>query len=243
MSEDPRDRIDTPQIIFEDNQLLILNKPSGWVVNDANTVKHNLIIQNWIKKNIKSEISNLAEFRSGIVHRLDKETSGVLIVAKTKLAFAKLQKQFKDRIVKKTYIALLHGRLIPEEGEIDAPVGRLPWRKDRFGVLAGGRESRTNYKVQKYLLDDEDNEYTLSEFYPHTGRTHQIRIHAKHLHHPVVADEFYAGRKRSRQSRKWCPRLFLHASKIDFVHPKTNKRVNYEAELHSDLKQALSLLH
>lgn len=231
-----------PEIIFEDDSLLVINKPSGWVVNEANTVKHKKIIQKWIIANIKSKIVKDYEYRCGIVHRLDKGTSGVLIIAKDKDSFENLQRQFKERKVKKTYLALVHGKMLEKKGEIEATVGRLPWRRDRFGVISGGRESKTLYKpLKEYKKDGED--FTLVEFKPVTGRTHQIRIHAKHIHHPLVADDFYAGRKRSRADSKWCPRLFLHAAKISFLHPKTGKRVEYEAPLPDDLKAALSSLH
>lgn len=242
MSGNERNNFIDPQIIFEDESILIINKPSGWVVNNAKTVKNTPTIQTWVRETQDFEISNSDEYRSGIVHRLDKETSGVLILAKKKKAFENIQKQFKTRKVKKTYIALLHDKLVPGKGEINVPVGRLPWRKDRFGVLAGGRQSQTSYKVIKYLENNKNDVYSLTEFYPKTGRTHQIRIHSKHLHHPIVSDEFYAGRKRSRSDRQWCPRMFLHAYKINFLHPETRARVEYKAELHEDLQKSLEKL-
>ena len=171
------------------------------------------------------------------MHRLDKETSGILIVAKTKKAFENLQQQFKDRKISKTYTALVHGQVEPKEGTIEAPVGRLPWRRDRFGVLPGGREATTGYKVREYYKD-----YTLLELKPKTGRTHQIRIHLKHLGHPVVADTFYAGRKTARADRLWCPRLFLHASGISFTHPETGKEISFKSKLPADLLQVLTNL-
>jgi 23S rRNA pseudouridine1911/1915/1917 synthase len=168
---------------------------------------------------------------------LDKETSGLLIVAKTISAFENLQSQFKERKVTKTYIALVHGVVEPKEGEIIASVGRLPWRRERFGVLPGGREAITKYKVISYhsLITDHGSQFTLVELYPKTGRTHQIRIHLKFIGHPIVGDYFYAGRKTARDDREWCPRLFLHASKITFFHPVTGKEVKFESELPKDL--------
>jgi len=187
------------------------------------------------------------EFRSGIVHRLDKDTSGILLVAKTQEAFENLQEQFKDRRVKKTYVALVHGRLFPGSGEVQTSVGRLPWRRDRFGIIPGGRESRTRYSVTGYykmqnvtnlLLKD----YSLVEFYPETGRTHQIRIHAKYLGNPIVGDIFYAGRKTAKVDLGWCPRLFLHASSISLKSPATNETIFVKSELPKELKEALNLL-
>ena len=179
--------------------------------------------------------------RHGIVHRLDKETSGVMIVAKTKEAFEKLQAEFKSREVHKTYIALVHGKLEPLEGNITVPVGRLPWRRDRFGVVAGGRNSETDYKVLQFFPGNNAG-HTLVEFYPKTGRTHQIRIHCKYIKHAIVADEFYAGRKTARNDRKWCPRLFLHAASIKFIHPVSGKPVEFKSDLPIDLKEVLSKL-
>lgn len=230
----------SPRIIYQDDCFMVLDKPSGWIVNDAETTNNQSTVQGWLCRNFKFQISNLKLYRNGIVHRLDKATSGILLVAKTKEAFADLQKQFKERKVKKTYLALVHGRVdlaAGEEGEIKALVGRLPWRRDRFGVLAGGREAKTRYKVISYVKNEK---YSLLELFPETGRTHQIRIHLKYIKHPIVADEFYAGRKTSRDDRKWCPRLFLHAAKISFIHPKTGKRVSFESSLPRELEEALA---
>ena len=230
-----------PNIIFEDKCLVILNKPSGWIVNSAVTTKEQPVIQKWLRDNFDYEISKDDFLRSGIVHRIDKETSGLLIVAKTEMAFRELQRQFKQREVQKTYITLVHGRVSFEEGTIEVPVGRLPWRRDRFGVVAGGRNSKTNYKFIDLYKKDNDY-YSLLECFPKTGRTHQIRIHMKHINHTVVGDYFYAGRKTSRRDREWCPRLFLHAQKISFTHPVLNKKIKFELSLPNDLNKALGNL-
>lgn len=230
-----------PKILFEDDEILVLNKPSGWITNDAETTKDQPTVQAWLRRSFNFPIFEFENLRNGIVHRLDKETSGLLLVAKTVDAFEELQRQFKSREVEKTYTALAHGRLEPGEGKIEATVGRLPWRRDRFGVLPGGREATTEYKVlASYTW--QDGEYSLVELKPKTGRTHQIRIHLKHIGHAIVADQFYAGRKTSRKDRKWCPRLFLHASGISFTHPKTKKSLTFKSELPSDLKQSLAIL-
>lgn len=230
-----------PKIIYEDAILLVLDKPAGWIVNDATTTTGQPTVQDWLRRNFQFPIFNFQELRNGIVHRLDKETSGIILVAKSKSAFESLQKQFKERKVKKTYLALLHGVLNEKVGEIEVPVGRLPWRRDRFGVLPGGREARTSYQVIDYLTRDGE-EYSLVEAKPKTGRTHQIRIHLKYLGHPVVADEFYAGRKTARRDRTWCPRLFLHASAIEFFHPERGQKVKFSSRLPDDLAAVLATL-
>ncbi|HJX02113.1 MAG TPA: RluA family pseudouridine synthase [Candidatus Humimicrobiaceae bacterium] len=231
-----------PKILYEDEFLLVLAKPAGWVVNDARTVRGTFTVQSWLKENFDYEISKDDMYRSGIVHRLDKDTSGILLIAKTKSVFENLQMQFKGRGVEKTYLALVHGQIAQKSGEIDMPVGRLPWNRERFGVLPGGREAVTGYKtLSEYELNGK--KYSLLEAYPKTGRTHQIRIHFKYLGHPIVADSFYAGRKTERGDRLWCPRLFLHAKEIKFRHPDNNRMVSVSAELPRDLKTALSKLN
>lgn len=227
-----------PDIIFEDDSFFVINKPSGWITNDADTTTDQPTVQTWIRNNHKTAVSDSLEYRGGIVHRLDKETSGILLIAKSPHAFTNLQSQFKERKVTKSYIALTHGKLKDPEGVVDAAVGRLPWRRDRFGVLSGGREAVTTYKLIKEY-SNETSEFSLVEFFPKTGRTHQIRIHAKYLGNPIVADPFYAGRKTARKDRLWCPRLFLHAAKINFFHPETRDAVNFEAKLPPDLTLAL----
>ena len=226
-----------PKIIFEDDSLFVIDKPAGWIVNEAATTKNQPVLQTWLRQ-FDYPLVNDTDCRHGIVHRLDKETSGVMIVAKEKEAFDKLQAEFKNREVQKTYAALVHGKLTPEEGEISVPVGRLPWRKDRFGVVAGGRASQTFYKVLQFFPGNNAG-HTLVEFYPKTGRTHQIRIHCKYIGHAIVADEFYAGRKTARNDRVWCPRLFLHAKTIKFLHPVSGHPVEFSSELPEDLSGVL----
>jgi 23S rRNA pseudouridine1911/1915/1917 synthase len=260
-----------PKVIYEDDRLLVLDKPSGWVVNEAVTTGENPVIQTWLVNNFNFPTVKDRELRSGIVHRLDKETSGVLLIAKTSEMFVHLQQLFKERKVEKSYIALVHEKPANNEGVIESQVGRLPWNRERFGVLPGGREAVTGYKVlsvygsklsdgtpvsrSNYQADTQatDNrkqttenrqpkpEYSLIELHPKTGRTHQIRIHLKHIGHPIVADAFYAGRKTARKDRKWCPRLFLHAASIEFTYPERGK-VRYEADLAHDLQNALNTL-
>lgn len=229
-----------PKIIFQDDSFFVIDKPAGWIVNEAATTKNQPVLQTWLRQFDYPLVLD-TDSRHGIVHRLDKETSGVMIVAKNKEFFDKLQAEFKSREVQKTYIALVHGKLEPQEGNISVPVGRLPWRRDRFGVVAGGRNSETDYKVLQFFPGNNAG-HTLVEFYPKTGRTHQIRVHCKYIKHAIVADEFYAGRKTARNDRKWCPRLFLHAAEIKFIHPVTGKEVEFKSELPADLKDVLLTL-
>ncbi|MCX7928305.1 MAG: RluA family pseudouridine synthase [Patescibacteria group bacterium] len=228
----------TPEIIFEDESLLVILKPAGWVVNDAKTVKTTFVVQNWLSKNFKYPIVDNYECRNGVVHRLDKETSGILLVAKDKDAFENLQSQFKNRSVQKTYLALLHGVPKKPKGTIDAPVGRLPWNRERFGVYSSGRQALSDYEVVEVYVKGNEK-YSLTKFYPKTGRTHQIRVHAKYLGNPIVSDKFYAGRKTARKDSKFCQRLFLHASEIVFSHPRSGEKLTFSSDLPSDLQEAL----
>ena len=253
------------KIIYEDSDLLIIDKPSGITVNRSDTTREEETVQDFTEKylkirNPKFEILNKSQIqnsniqtnlelgaldlefarRAGIVHRLDKETSGILLIAKNPVSFLNLQNQFKERIVKKTYIALVHGEVKPESGEINVPVGRLPFNRKRFGIVAGGRDSVTSYRVIsnfKFQISNnkKPEELTLLELYPKTGRTHQIRVHLKYFGHSVFSDPLYGGRKTSRNDRKILPRLFLHAAKISFNHPKKNQIISLESPLPQEL--------
>lgn len=233
-----------PHIIFQDDYIVVLDKPAGMVVNRVDTVKEVETLQDWVESEFRippptggSEFRNEEEKgfieRSGIVHRLDKETSGLILVARDYIPFLDLQKQFKEGKVEKTYIALAHGKVVPEEGEINVPVGRLPWDRIKFGVIPMGRESRTLYRVLEYkILRNGKNveDLTLLELHPKTGRTHQIRVHLRYIGHPVFADSLYAGRKNIKSDRKLLNRHFLHAAKIKFFHPARNASQTSQVE-------------
>lgn len=241
-----------PVIIFEDSDILVVNKPAGLTVNRAETTKGVMTVQDWVEQKVGKKEMNVdlepvesgeysSEFytRGGIVHRLDKETSGTLIIAKTQKAFDELQRQFRERIVKKTYTALAHGHIRPEKGIVRIPVGRLEFNRHRFGVVAGGRDSVTEYMVTGLYssYDRKSKElFSLIELYPQTGRTHQIRVHLKYLNHPIVSDELYAGRKTARDDRKYLPRLFLHAAGIQFIHPGSRKEMEFKSPLSQELE-------
>jgi len=208
------------------------------VVNRADSVKTETL-QDWIEDKFDFEISGDEKYRNGIVHRLDRDTSGVLVVAKTKEKFVELQQQFKQRKVEKIYLALLHGKLEPREGVMQLPLGRNEANRKQFTVVAGGKLAETRWNVIKYL-ERAGQWYSLAELYPKTGRTHQLRVHLKHLNHPIVSDVFYLSKKRIKSDLDWCPRLFLHASKLCF-YLKGKKRC-FEAELAGDLKTVLEKL-
>lgn len=222
-----------PIIIFEDDQILVINKPSGLVVNRAETVKEQTL-QDWIERKTgifkKLRKDNNFNKRSGVVHRLDKDTSGLMVIAKTAQSFADLQQQFKQRKVKKKYLALVHGRLEPRSGDIKLPLGRKPQDRRKFIVRLKGRQAVTEYQVKEYLRRGEEW-FSLVELDLKTGRTHQIRVHLRHLGHSLVTDRIYLGRQRFKKDQKWCPRLFLHASYLSFFHPKTGQQREFYAEL------------
>ncbi|TXG75724.1 RluA family pseudouridine synthase [Candidatus Dojkabacteria bacterium] len=231
-------------IIYENDDFMVIVKPAGLTVNRSDTAKDEQTLQDLVEDlgKIKPDASHL-EFtnRGGIVHRLDKETSGVMIVAKNSESFDALQAQFKERRVEKEYIALAHGEINPEKGEINVPVGRLPWNRKRFGALAGGREAQTEYEVIKeYILGKEI--LSLVKLHPRTGRTHQIRVHLKFINHPIFGDPLYGGRKTSRDDRKILPRVFLHAKKISFFDPRNGEKIEFEAELTPELLETLDKL-
>jgi len=146
--------IQSPRVIFQDSELLVIEKPAGWVVNRSQTTSHQQTIQDWLENESASRrIASSRDFskRSGIVHRLDKETSGLLLVAKNEKSFFNLQSQFKNHQVKKKYLVLLHGHLIPEEGRIEASISRNPFDRHKFGVFLAGRRAVTNYRVKRYF--------------------------------------------------------------------------------------------
>jgi len=215
------------KIVYEDADLLVVDKPAGLAVHPApGHPSHTLA--NAVLSYLPALAKDADSLRPGIVHRLDKDTSGLIIVAKNRLAQANLSQQFKSRVVKKTYITLVQGKLTPEKGIIEAAIGRDPSHRQRMAVTAKGREARTEYQVIKYI-----GNYSLLEIKPETGRTHQIRVHLAAIGFPVVGDTTY-GLKSSR-----FPRQFLHASKITFKLPSTGKEITLESPLPPDLQGVL----
>lgn len=243
-------------LLYEDDEMFVIDKPAGITVNKAETTRNEITIQDWAEtkldlkdqeKKINKDLpyDPVQEFinRGGVVHRLDKETSGVLLLAKNPEAFVELQRQFKEREVKKVYQALAHGKM-PETGEINVPVGRLPWNRKQFGIIPGGRESKTLYKVLHTYQNPKDKEIlSLVELYPESGRTHQIRVHLKYIGHPIFGDFLYAGRKTARKDRNSLPRVFLHAAQISFVHPKTHETMHFVSPLPKELRELIDTLY
>lgn len=226
-----------PKIIYEDKEILVINKPSGLVVNRAESVKGKTL-QDWTEKefrikNLESRINGKSDFakRSGIVHRLDKDTSGVMVIARNPKAFENLQSQFKQRKVRKIYLALVHSKVEPRVGDIRMPLSRQPKQRKKFGVRLGGKMSETKYQLLKVY-----DQYSLLQLKPKTGRTHQLRVHLSHIGYPIVADPIYLGQKRLKQDQTWCSRLFLHARNLSFIHPQTKKRLVFKATLAKDLR-------
>ena len=214
-------------IIYEDADLLVIDKPAGLAVHPApGTPAHTLV--NAVLSYLPGLAADADSLRPGIVHRLDKDTSGLILVAKNRVAQANLSEQFKSRAVSKSYLVLVKGKLTPEKGIIEADIGRDPRNRQRMAVVASGREARTDYRVIKYY-----GNYSLLEIKPETGRTHQIRVHLAAIGFPVVGDTTY-GYKSPHLSRQ-----FLHASKIGFRLPSTGQYVEFESPLPPDLEKAL----
>ncbi len=214
-------------IVYEDEDLVVVDKPPGLTAHPAPGHPHHTLINALL-----SHVPHLARMgdslRPGIVHRLDKDTSGLMLVAKNKSAQMNLIEQFKARSVVKAYLVLVKGKLTPEKGIIDAAIGRDARNRKRMAVASKGRPARTQYQVIKYI-----NEYTLLEVMPETGRTHQIRVHLAAIGYPVVGDAVY-GVKSSYLSRQ-----FLHACRLGFRLPSSGEYVEFKSELPEDLETAL----
>ncbi len=252
-------------VLYEDKSLIVLNKPAGLVVTPADSVKVETLSEIMMRE------FGITVDRGGVVHRLDKDTSGLLLIAKTSEVLSQLQFQFKERMVKKEYLALVHGFIETEE-VVSGAIERNPKNREKFIVAARnsdgqtlGKEAETKFIPQgKYVLKDLVMEelftsqfnkiqrrklertnygnFTLVRAFPLTGRTHQIRVHLKYLGFPIVGDEKYAGRKTARLDGRWCKRQFLHAAKISFYHPANGEKLEFTAELPADLVKVLESL-
>lgn len=228
-------------IIYEDDDLVVIDKPAGLVVNRSDSANRDTL-QSWIEAEYRFPKVGNSDFfkRAGIVHRLDKDTSGLIIIAKNDESFKLLQQQFFQRIVSKKYQTLVHGK-IPQAGSINAPVGRLPWNRRKFGVIPDGRTAETNYKVVSYYKF-KNNLYSLLLVTPITGRTHQIRIHLKYLGFPVVGDILYNGKKFIEEDRVFTNRIFLHACYLHFQIPGSYKWLELKSDLPENLLFVLTRL-
>jgi 23S rRNA pseudouridine1911/1915/1917 synthase len=218
------------RIVFEDADLLVIDKPFGMTTHPApGNMTHTLV--NAVLSHLPVLPESDSPARPGIVHRLDKDTSGLILIAKTPAALAELSSQFKSRTVKKVYMALVCGKLKLSGGVIDAPIGRDRTRRQRMTIDVIGRPARTAYKIIEQFQG-----YTLLEVYPETGRTHQIRVHLASMGHPVVGDVVYGSRSELVE------RQFLHAIRLSFILPSTRESVDFTAPLPSDLQTALDNL-
>lgn len=217
-------RIDLP-VVYEDDDCVVINKPVGILSHSKGAFNPEATVATWLRDRLKPELATSGN-RDGIVHRLDRATSGVMICAKTQAALTHLQKQFSQRKAKKTYIAIVSGDDIePRQAVIDMPIERNPKRPQTFRVGRQGKPA-----VTEYLVLDQKDDLSLLELKPTTGRTHQLRVHLRHLGHPILGDVLYGGQPASR--------LFLHARTLEITLPNGQRRT-FEAPLPPEFEVAL----
>ncbi len=220
-------------IIYEDEDIMVIDKPAGVVIHPApghyeGTLVHGLLFRCNDLKGIGGVL------RPGIVHRLDKDTSGIMLIAKTEIAHKSLVEQFKNSIIEKEYWALVHGPVKENEGKIDLPIARHPIKRKKMWVSENGKRAITFWKK----ISEFDNNITLVCAYPKTGRTHQIRVHFSYIGYPIVGDPVYGKRKNHYASRQ-----MLHAKRLSFYHPKTGIRMEFCSFLSADIKKLLFILN
>lgn len=209
------------EYVYNDDDLCVVNKPSGMVVHPApGALEHTLV--HGLMYDLKDELSGInGVMRPGIVHRIDKDTSGLLVVAKNDNAHEKLSLQLQDHSMMREYVALVYGLVANDLGRINAPIGRDPIDRLKMSVIKDGKPAITNFRVLKRFKDK-----TLVLCKLETGRTHQIRVHFKYIGHPVVGDPIYGPRKTIGENGQ-----FLHAKTLGFTHPKTNEFISFDSEL------------
>ncbi|WP_286006558.1 RluA family pseudouridine synthase [Ligilactobacillus aviarius] len=217
-------------IVYEDDDVIVVNKPQGMVVHPAPGHPDHTLVNALLYHSPLSTINGT--FRPGIVHRIDKDTSGLLMVAKNDLAHQSLAEQLRNKTNKREYLALVYGQIKEDEGTIDAPLGRNPQDRKKQAVVKGGRHAVTHFKVIKRY----DN-FTLVKCILETGRTHQIRVHMKYIGHPLVGDPLYGPRKVVGKNGQ-----FLHAALLGFKHPRTGKEMVFEAPLPENFQKMLDKL-
>jgi len=218
------------EFLYEDSDIVAVNKPAGISVHPSGGNRRGTLVNGLI-----AQISDLSEIggveRPGIVHRLDKDTSGIILVAKNDYAHHHLGEQFKERKLEKKYLALVFGQPKSTNGVIEGPIGRDPRNRKRMAIIADGKYARTSYKILQ-----QTSKQSLLEVHLDTGRTHQIRVHMASIGHPIIGDRTYGGKS------PMINRQFLHAHKISFVHPRTNKTVSLAAGIPNDLRAAIDLI-
>jgi len=237
-------------VVYEDAECVVVDKGPDMVVHPATsyrgrTLVHALLFRYPELREMESPEGAEGK-RPGIVHRLDRDTSGLMVVARSREARASLQRQFKDRSVEKAYLALVYGRLDPPRGTIEAPIGRDLRSRQRMSVVPEGRPAITRYQTRQFLFNPHGarEPYTLAEVWPATGRTHQIRVHLAHIGHPVVGDRLYGGGRSGRHRGQGiaCPRQFLHAYRLGFHRPSDGQWMTFESALPVDLERVLDTL-
>lgn len=214
--------IDLP-VLYEDDDCVVINKPIGVLSHSKGAFNPEATVATWLR----GRLNGLSGERGGIVHRLDRATSGVMICAKTPEALSWLQKQFANRNVKKTYAAVIQGKLNPEEAIIDMPIGRNPKAPATFRV-----DNQGKYAITAYKTIEHNGTYSLLELNPETGRTHQLRVHLNHFHHPILGDTFYGGTPADR--------LYLHAESLEITIPKDHERMVFTAPVPAEFQKITS---
>ena len=218
------------EVVYQDRDLVVIDKPAGLSVHPGPGHPDHTLVNGLLA--LCPDIQGIGDgIRPGIVHRLDKDTSGLMVVAKNHQTHQSLSAQIKDRLVIKGYLALATGKPTQHKGQIDAPIARDPRHRKRMAVVLGGRESRTNYRVLESIAD-----FSLLELYLRTGRTHQVRVHLAYLGHPLLGDRLYG------KPSPLLPRHFLHAHHLGFRHPATSKEVEFHSSLPKDLAAVVELL-
>jgi 23S rRNA pseudouridine1911/1915/1917 synthase len=237
-------------IVYEDDDLAVINKPAGMMVHAGagatDDVRNRGTLVNALLHHFQQLSAVSGELRPGIVHRLDKETSGLIIVAKRDEIHRKLATQFAKRQVKKTYLALVHGNVKQDKGTITSSISRDAVRRTRMTTRrSGGREAISHYKVQK-RIESKYGKFAMLEVRIDTGRTHQIRVHLSSLGHPVVGDALYGAPNEIRGKGTKAislPRNFLHAAALEFQHPGTEELLQLKRELPGELQEFLACLN
>lgn len=219
-------------ILYEDNDVIVVNKPKGMVVHPAAGNFSGTLV-NAIMAHCGDNLSEInGVIRPGIVHRIDKNTSGILVVAKNNEAHLKLAAQLKEHSMNRIYVAVVHGNIKNDKGTVNAPIGRNPKDRKKMAIVSGGRHAVTHYKVLKRLHD-----CTILELKLETGRTHQIRVHMSSIGHPLLGDDVYG----SGKNKYGFEGQALHAKVLGFIHPSTNEYMEFSSELPIEFQKLLSI--